>query len=923
MSRRPVPLRLPPLVLLAAVALAASALQVACAGPATPPRSSPPTASAATSPVLAERLAGDLVPRTDADAAARLAARKRQPTGDAVGRSREELYAAALVHRETMPRFRSARGEALPAGMPELEKAGALGTWEHLGPGNIGGRTRALLIDPRAPRTMYAAAISGGIFKTTDGGGRWRSVTDSLPLLTFGSLAFDPRNPDTIYAGTGEGVFREAVRGTALTLRGGGIFTSRDGGRSWRHLAATSGPAFHFVNAIAVSTGDPRRLYAATREGLYRSTNRGGAWQRVLDPKVLGGCFDVEIRPGQKRDDVLVACGTFERATVYRKLGAERGGGWEAVLSEAGMGRTSLAIAPSDPDVVYAMAASYLPGPGGNFEGGLHAVFRSAAFGAAGSWQARTRNSDETHLDTLLLSNPVIASLPDCQLGSKRSYSNLGWYANALAVDPLDPDVVYAGGVDLFRSDDGGSSWGLISYWWTGTSAHADQHTVVFDPRYGQGANRRMFVGGDGGVYVTSDPRATAARGPTASCEEANSGVTWRHLARDYGATQFYYGVAYDRGRRYLGGTQDNGTIFGSDALGDNRWREILGGDGGYPAVDPTDPEVVYASTQYLGLYKSTDAGVTFEWAADGIRHHLGDFLFITPMAMDPNDPRRLWVGGRHLWRTDDATASWTEASSLSPGAANVTAIDVAIGDSDRVVAGTTNGFVLRSTGATATNAATVWEHSRPRGGYVTSVALDPGDPQVVYATYAGFGGRHVYRSSDGGATWSAIDGSGAARLPDIPAHSLVVDPADSRRLYLGTDLGVFVSTDRGEHWAVEITGFAAALTESLDVIADGSRRWLFAFTHGRGAWRVALAGGGGGGNGGGGNGGGGDGGGGDGDACAWPPGHGHYCRDCGPCATGEGDCDQDADCAPGLACGADRGPDFGFGDAVDVCVAP
>jgi hypothetical protein len=161
--------------------------------------------------------------------------------------------------------------------------------------------------------------------------------------------------------------------------------------------------------------------------------------------------------------------------------------------------------------------------------------------------------------------------------------------------------------------------------------------------------------------------------------------------------------------------------------------------------------------------------------------------------------------------------------------------------DPERVLAGTSNGRVYRHDRALAVDARTVWPSSLPRDGWVTSVAFDPRDPQTVYATYANFGGAHVYRSRDGGVTWHAVDGTGANALPDIPVHVMIVDPVDPQRIYLGTDLGVFVSVSGGERWMVENTGFGPIVTEWLSLIESRGRRSLFAFTHGRGAWRVDL----------------------------------------------------------------------------------
>ena len=729
-----------------------------------------------------------------------------------------------------------------------------LESWEFLGPGNVGGRTRTLAIHPKRPKIMYAAGVSGGVWKTTNNGRRWRPIADDLTNIAVNVLAMDPADPSVLYAGTGEGYFREEVRGTALPLRGGGIFKTTDGGESWELLGSTRGRSFHWVNDLVVSHLDSERLYAATRRGVFRSTNGGRSWKRVLKTRVKGGCLDLAARTDLDTDYLLASCGTLTRATVYRKEAAETSGRWQPALTDGPeMGRTSLAIAPSAQNVVYALAASNAPGPGGRFEQALHAVYRSDAGGAPGSWRATVRNDDPRTINTLLLTNPVIAVLEECGFQGPTEFLAMGWYVNMLAVDPGDPDRVWAAGVDLFRSDDGGRRWNPVTYWWAEpfnrNFVHADQHALVFHPR----RRSTAFSLNDGGIYRTTGANGFVPDTDDAICTPGVSGVTWGRLNNSYGVTQLYHGTVYPDGRTYMAGAQDNGTVRGSDGRGPNDWRRIFGGDGGYSAVDPRDERIVYVTFQNGEVRKSTDGGITFDVATDGITdlerndtssfRAFGDFfLFITPLVMDPNEPSRLWTGGRRLWRTDDQAGRWSAASANLVAGGKASAIAVAPGDSDRVVVGADSGHIYRSEGAAAAGEQTAWASSRPRPGFVSSVAFDPNDPNVVYATYAGFGGRHVWRSANGGRDWTAIDGRGEHRVPDIPVHSLAVDPDDSERLYLGTDLGVLVSVDGGDGWAVENTGFATAVTEWLAVGGEaGGETWLFAFTHGRGAWRVPL----------------------------------------------------------------------------------
>jgi hypothetical protein len=350
-----------------------------------------------------------------------------------------------------------------------------------------------------------------------------------------------------------------------------------------------------------------------------------------------------------------------------------------------------------------------------------------------------------------------------------------------------------------------------------------------------------MFAANDGGVFYTDNPMGPVAPSPADLCDPISSGVFFRDLNTNLGITQFYHGTPFPGGSRYMGGTQDNGTVIGQDSFGHDAWGYLAGGDGGYSAVDPTSPNVIYASSQRFGFLKSIDGGNSFRDATWGVDDD--GLLFITPVTMDPGEPQRLWTGGTRLWRTDNGASYWVPASRSPLGPGQVSAIAVAPDNSQRVVVGTTDGDIYITGDALSADDSSVWPSIRPRAGFVTSLGFEPGSQDVIYATYANFGGRHVWRTEDGGATWRPLDGSGVSSLPDIPVHSLVVDPDNRRRLYLGTDLGVFTSRDRGRTWMVENTGFANVVTEWL-ALGDGpdARPRLFAFSHGRGAWRVDLA---------------------------------------------------------------------------------
>jgi hypothetical protein len=503
------------------------------------------------------------------------------------------------------------------------------------------------------------------------------------------------------------------------------------------------------------------------------------------------------------------------------------------------MGRTSLAIAPSNQEVVYALSASNEPGPQNLYRQGLHALFRSARGGLAGTWEPRVRNTDPVKLHTLLLTNAGPATRTDCQPNATGGnfVINMGWYVNVVAVDPRDPDRVWAAGVDWFRSDDGGRTWGVAS-----SSAivpgparapvHVDQHGIAFHPLYDGDRNQTLMVSNDGGVFRTTNARARPATGPRATCGPVATDLQWESLNRGLGITQFYHGMPFPDGERYAGGTQDNGTIEGADGRGADGWRPLFGGDGGYVAVDPGNPRTMYMESQWANIVKTTDGGNQFVQATRGLDPVVSDnlgpdanYLFVTPIVMDPRNPQRLWTGGAFIYRTSDGASEWSKASTALPDGGLVSAIAVSPRDSNRVIVGSHRGDVLVNPRALRSTAATDWPDRRPRAGWVTSLAFDPNSPAVIYATYGNFGGPHVFRSVNGGRSWEPIDGAGEEGLPDIPVHSIVVDPDDPERLYLGTDLGVLVSIEGGNRWLVEETGFGATVTEAAVRVHPRPRR--------------------------------------------------------------------------------------------------
>ena len=927
-------------------------------------------------------------------------------------------------------------------------------SWEAMGPGNIGGRTRAVVISPDGPGSlenpgsgfMLAGGVAGGIFKSDDGGVTWRPVSGPLDNLAISALAIDPkmRNvgadqsyPYTIWAGTGEsfdGRDGDQVAGQngAIGLRGLGLYKSSDGGESWEIASETNFPcvgeaSFRFVNDIEISPrlnddGEPR-IYVATDTGLWLHRDGGIDENPPADGQancdsddwllVKGNCnaLDVAVEPaptsGGAGDDeeevVFVACGSREPDGLW--VSNTSGEEWFLVSDEDTpvtgddivtridtplQGRMSIDILPgasrNDAWVYVLMARhttgiSQLPLPAqGIPAAAVVNVFRARLSSLTEETEDQDgedvvvdidltfnamleRDNQQNNVNTLLLSDALFSGA--CA-GATYPELNVGDFANVIRVDPSSdtstPNLhrVWVGGVDLFRSDDGGRNFGVASYWYAdppsdpvgidlpGTPSiteggggrsifvHENQHAIVFPPDYDPVTNPRMYVGNDGGLFRTDTAREAVVEQACPFLPDGTGmAVRWDPTNAGYQVTQFYHGdtgnwdwplpsvdqddIAATRGRDLIiGGTEGNGFVRSYQRGCVDRWAQVSSGTAGYVAVDPIYNDRSYVSgTGFANIFRqeiAADGSETLEFISDTLGPDVG--LYITPFALDPTNPSVMWTAGRKPWRTFNAddpdpdavlwevAADDTDDGGDFPRAREISAIAVAPSDPNVVYMAAENGWVFRTLNGLEPDPADIeWEDisaGLPNSGgefsgigFLSSLAVDPDDPMVVWVTNSRFvletnSTAHVFRygeymiNGNPVSFFRAFDGfldcddtdDIDPQLPDVPvnwvslrkcAGSDCTEIGGECLVFLGTDIGVFVSDNA---WAIDEEcdpdgdtmgedSIGWTLINTPDVLSGGSgelpramvtaldfrdENTLVAFTYGRGAYMAKLA---------------------------------------------------------------------------------
>ena len=647
-------------------------------------------------------------------------------------------------------------------------------TWVNRGPNNIGGRIFALALNPLRPETMFVGAADGGVWRSYDGGIRWESVSDAFPTQSMGSIVINPQDTSVIYAATGDASFG------SRSFDGAGVFKSTDGGDSWFEVGAGSLPEYARASDMAINPQNPDVLYIAVPDGIrdasqigiWRSTDGGELWELVR----TGRMTDIVIDP--QNPDILYTVsskifGGLTAASYGLQKTTDGGDSWTQLdigVTDTLIGRTAIGICASQPNVLY-LGVSNVTGDGRT---PLLGVFKSTDAGA--SWEKL-----DVPFDYMI---------------------SQGWFDNIIGVHPDNPDIVYAGGVKLIRSEDGGQTWERIADQLAGGILHVDQHEIEFDPLQPD----RVYVGNDGGLYLLTDDGKTLEK-------------------RDIGLsiTQFIGGDMYPGSDALiLGGTQDNGTLLSDDPAPD--FDLVLYGDGGHGYIHPTKPNIMYTTQERLKLWRSEDFGRTWTWAIGDLPNE--GSLFYIAYAMDKTDPDVLYLGTYRMYKSSNAGQSWQQLQtclfSSGGGCYYITAVDIAPYDANMILAA--------APGQTAVSydAGRTWDVTNGQLPVASCSAFRTFNPGEMYATFSRYEVEKVWKSTDYGKNWTSITGN----LPDIPVNDVIkIDNS----LVIGTDLGTFISEDEGANWAPLGEGMPTVSVQRL--LFQEETGVLRAITHGRGVY--------------------------------------------------------------------------------------
>lgn len=651
------------------------------------------------------------------------------------------------------------------------------GNWTHLGPINVptngggAGRCNFLRFDPNNNSILWTGAPAGGLWKSTDAGLSWTNWnTDHLPVIGCSDLAIDPTNTNIMYLATGDG-----DGGDTYSI---GVLKSTDGGQTWQPSGLNwQVTQTRRIRRLVMHPTNNQILIAATTDGLYRTTNGGSSWSQVQ----TGNFYDLEFKPNAPTI-WYASSNRFFRST-------DNGASWNQITNgvpaSGEIRRFAIAVTPANSNYVYLLGAS-------QSDNGFYALYRSTDSGLSFSYRSGTPNI----------------------LGWNSNGSDSGgqgWYDLALAASPTDANAIVAGGVNIWRSTNGGTSWTINGHW-TGSGApyvHADIHDLIYVP----GSGNTYYAACDGGVFRTT-----------------NNGGSWTDLSNGLEIAQMYkIGLSATNPNLMLSGWQDNGT----NRLNGTAWRRVIGGDGMECIIDHSNANIMYGALYYGNIRKSTNGGTNFSTIvnsnADSGVNSKG--LWVTPYVMHPSHAQTLLVGKSELYRSTNGGSDWTTLGAIS-GSGQIRAIAYAPSNPEVIYVARTNTIHRTANGGTSfSNISTGLPNQT-----ITYIAVSTSNPNRAYVTYSGYSsGNKIFLTTNGGTSWSNY----SQGLPNVPVNCIVYETGSNDGVYAGTDVGVYYRNAGMNAWIPFSGGLPNVVVDELEI--QYTARKLRAGTYGRGLWESDL----------------------------------------------------------------------------------
>lgn len=711
---------------------------------------------------------------------------------------------SALAPVFVSAQFDTGSGSAPKAPVGSVERLLEPLTFRAIGPAVFGGRFLDIEVDPRRINTIYAAAATGGIFKSVNNGTTWTSIFDQYGAVSMGDMAISPSNPDIIYVGTGENT------STRSAHYGDGVYKSTDAGKTWTNVGLKESKR---IGQLAIHPQNPDIVYAATmgylykgggEKGIYKTTDGGKTWTQILKgDNENTGFIDVAMDPKNPNTLYAASHDRLRRAWQIRENGpgaaiyktTDAGKTWKkldgGLPKGDNVGRIGLAIYPKDPKQLYAFFDIKGQGGGGQ-------IWRTKDGGA--KWE-------------------------------KTNTANLsgGTYYSRVFVDPSNPEIVYAPNLNLMRSTDGGKTFAGL-----GARAHVDWHTVWVNPN----DSDHVRAASDGGMYFTYDAWQT----------------TW--FVNNLPVSQFY-AISADNAVPYnvMGGTQDNGSwrgpsqTFSRGGVFNWDWQNILGGDGFYNIAHPLDPDIIYASSQF-GAVNRVDMknrqGRSIRPREQGQRAN-----WMSPFMVSPHAPDTIYWGGNKLhkslnrgdtWRTisPDLTTNNPEKIRGNVPHCTITTMDESRRRPGVLWVGTDDGNVWLSE-----NDGNSWTQMNdkmpgaPKNYWVSRVHASPHAEGTAWVAFTGFReddwAPYLFKTTDMGKTWTRVEG-----LPNQQLCVIKQDAINANLLFVGTESGLLVSVDGGTSWKPLNMGVATLPCQ--DLVIQERESELVVGTHGRGIFIADIA---------------------------------------------------------------------------------